>query len=178
VFVPPLERPLTHAFTPHVTLSDDVDQGRLAGALEALRGYVVEVRVDRVHLLQEQRHGDAHRRWVPVADVPFGPRSIVGRGGLELELTTSRLLDPEAAAFETGHWPADEPSPPAAEAPPGCEPLVVVARRRDEVVGVVRGAAGPDRVDITGLLVGPAHRGEGIARHLLAAFHHAADAHR
>lgn len=172
VFVPPLERPLTYPFAPHVTLSDDVAAPRLAAALDVLTDYVVDVRFGRLHLLQEQRHGEAHRRWVPIADVPFGPRVVVGRGGLELELTASHVLDPEAAAFETGHWPDDRPSPPPVEAAPGCTPLVVVARRRDGVVGVVRGGVAPDWVDVASLLVAPAHRREGIGRHLLAAFHH------
>lgn len=173
VFVPPLERPLTHPFAPHVTLGDDVSPERLEAALVALADFTVTIGIDRVHLLQEQRHGDAHRRWVPVADVPLGPRRIVGRGGVELEIVVSRLLDPEGLAFETGAWPDDEPRGPAGDVPVGCEPVVVTARRRDEVVGVARGGVGPGRVELQSVLVDPSHRRQGVARHLVAAFDHA-----
>ena len=174
VFVPPLERPLTHPFVPHVTLADDMDPDRIPRAVAALADYVVEVDLDRVHLLQEQRHGEAHRRWVPLADVPFGRPAVVGRGGFELELGVSRLLDPEAAAFESGSWPDDVPRQPPPGPVPGAEPVVVVARHRGEVVGVARGWFRPDHVELTSILVAPDRRGQGVARHLLAAFHHAA----
>ena len=55
-----------------------------------------------VHLL-EQRH-DAGRRWVPIADVPLGPRVIVGRGGVELELTCASWSTPRA-------WRCSPPCP-------------------------------------------------------------------
>jgi 2'-5' RNA ligase len=176
VFVPPLERDLTFGFVPHVTLSDEVDADRIDAACVVLDAYEVEATFDRVHLLQEQRHGDAHRRWVPIADVPLAPRVVVGRGGVELELTTSELIDPEAVAFETGEWPDDEPRPPVPDLPAGCRPIVVVARHRGEVVGVARGGSAPDRTELVSVLVAQAHRGLGISRHLVAAFDHAAAA--
>ena len=37
------------------------------------------------------------RRWEPVAEVALAPAVIVGRGGLEVELTAGRWVDPEAA---------------------------------------------------------------------------------
>lgn len=176
VFVPPFERSLTHGFVPHVTVSDDMAPDRIAASIAALSGYVVEARFDRVHLLQEQRHGDAHRQWVPIADATFAPKVVVGRGGVELDLSVCRLLDPEAVAFETGTWPEDEPRVPPSDAPPGCEPIVVTARRRGPVVGVARGWADPgaDRSELCSVLVAADQRGQGIARQLEAAFRHAA----
>jgi 2'-5' RNA ligase len=174
VFRPPLERSLTFGFVPHVTLSDEMEPARIAASIAALSGFVVEVTFDRVHLLQEQRHGDAHRQWVPIADASFTPKVVVGRGGVELDLAVCRLLDPEAAAFETGSWPDDEPRVPPSDAPPGCEPIVVTARRRGEVAGVARGWADAERSDVCSLLVAPEQRGQGIARQLMAAFRHAA----
>ena len=109
VFRPPLERSLTFGFVPHVTLSDDMHPDRIAALIAALSGFVVETTFDRVHLLQEQRHGEVHRRWVPIADAPFAPPIVVGRGGVELHLAVTRLVDPEAVDFETGSWPDDEP---------------------------------------------------------------------
>ena len=100
VFVAPLRRSLTFDFAPHVTVRDELAPRLVEMGIEALSDYEVDVTFDRVHLLEEQRHGDARRRWVPVADVAFGPRRVVGRGGVELELTISTILDPEATAFE------------------------------------------------------------------------------
>ena len=175
VFVAPLQRSLTFDFTPHVTLRDDLAPHLVEKGIEVLADYLVDVRFDRVHLLEEQRHGDAHRRWVPVADVPFGPRRVVGRGGVELELTVSTLLDPEATAFEAEELPDPAPDVTVHDERGGGAPVVVVARRRGRVVGVVRGVAGGDGGDVRSLLVGRADRGLGVARHLLAAFHHAAE---
>jgi 2'-5' RNA ligase len=175
-FRPPLERPLTFAFVPHVTLADDMVAERIAASLGALSGYVVEATFDRVHVLHEQRHGDAHRRWVPVADAPFAPAVVVGRGGVELDLAVTRLLDPEAAAFEGAAWPEDEPQRPSSTTPAGATSVVVTARRRGRVVGVARGWADHDHVELRSILVGPDERGQGIARHLMAAFRHAAAA--
>jgi 2'-5' RNA ligase len=175
VFRPPLERPLTHGFVPHVTISDDMEPERIAASISALSGFVVEATFDRVHLLHEQRHGEVHRRWVPVADVRFAAPIVVGRGGVELDLAVSALVDPEAVAFETGAWPDDEPAVPRSDAPAGCEPVVVTARRHGVVVGVARGWAGVDRAELCSVLVAADQRGQGIARHLMAAFRHAAD---
>ena len=174
VFVAPLRRPLTFDFTPHVTVRDDLAPGLVEMGIEALSGYEVDVTFDRVHLLEEQRHGDARRRWVPVADVAFGPRRVVGRGGIELELTISTILDPEATAFE-GAERAEAP-PPEHEQRGDAPPLVVVARQRGRVVGVARGVVGPDGGLVRSVVVGRADRGLGVTRHLLAAFHHAVGA--
>lgn len=174
VFLPPLERSLTFGFVPHVTLSDDMEPERIEASIEALSGFVVETAFDRVHLLQEQRHGEVHRRWVPIADAPFAPLIVVGRGGVELHLAVTRLVDPEAVAFETGSWPDDAPHVPRSDAPPGCEQVVVTARRRDAVVGVARGWGGSSRSELRSLLVAPDQRREGIARQLVSAFVHAA----
>lgn len=179
VFVTPFARPLTFAFTPHVTLDDDVDPARIGSAIELLRHWAADVRIDRVHLLQEQRHGDAHRRWVPVADVPLRPRRIVGRGGLELELTVSSLMDPEAQAWAhdvsgDGFWSLPEVEVHRCHR----DGVVVVARHRGEVVGVVATDPSSRSSDPGGLaptarvLVAPHRRRQGIGRHLLAAHDH------
>lgn len=175
VFRPPLERPLTFGFVPHVTIADDMAPERIVAAIAALSGFVVEASFERVHLLQEQRHGDAHRQWVPIADAPFAPPIVVGRGGVELDLAVCRMVDPEAVAFETGSWPEDEPTVPRSDAPTGCESIVVTARRRGPVVGVARGWAGGGRSELCSLLVAPDQRGQGIGRQLVAAFRHAAE---
>ena len=142
-FAFPLERHLTWPFVPHVTLADGTEAERIAAGLLALADFTLPVAFDRVHLLQE---GD-QRTWRPLADCPLGPPDLVGRGGFELELTPSDLLDPEAAAFLAATAPGrDLGGPP-----------YVVARHRWTVVGVA-GASGT--------VVASEHRDHGIADHL------------
>ena len=137
VFAYPLERSLTWPFVPHVTLADNAGPERIAAALTALSDYRTTVSFDRLHLLEE---GD-QRTWRPIADCALGPPDLVGRGGFEVELTTSDLLDPEAEAFLAGHG-----------GEPGAPPYVV-ARHRWSVVGVA--TAGQT-------LVAPEHEAYGI----------------
>jgi 2'-5' RNA ligase len=162
VFVPPLERMLTWPFVPHVTIAETFDDRRVDAAVETLSSYRNDVVFDRIHLLRETRTHDQHRTWEPVADYPFRPRAVIGRGGLALELTVSHLADPEASAFERAEW-AD---PVTHDIPPLAEPLVVVGRRDGRVVGVARGWMGAGIAECTSVIVGVAHRGQGIARHL------------
>ncbi len=173
VFVAPLERSLTHPFVPHVTLADDMAPERIAAALEALSGFVVEATFERVHLLEERREGEK-RRWIPIADAPLAPVAVVGRGGVELELAVTRLLDPEAKAFEAHVRSDDGPVPVATDAPSGTESLVVTARRRGAVVGVARGWSGAGAQDLVSVMVDGEQRNQGIARQMVGAWRHAA----
>lgn len=155
VFVAPLARKLTHAFEPHVTLDDDADPSRIPAVCASLGDYSIDVVFERVHLLQERHGDDGTRRWVPVADVPLGPRVVVGRGGVELELTASSLIDPEALdLFATlGRTP---PNPHNAA-------TVVAARRRGGLVGVATSVPGEAEPIV---LVARDQRGQGIADQL------------
>lgn len=143
VFQQPLERTLTWPFVPHVTIADELDPDRIPAALVALADYAAEITVDRVHLLQE----GPGRRWEPIADAPFAPPAVIGRGGLPLELTTTEQLDPEAAALG-----------PAVR-------VAVTARRDGRVVGTATGQ----------LAVDAEHRDEGIEDHLRARLWHELD---
>lgn len=138
VFAYPLERKVTWAFVPHVTLADGTAPGRIEAALVALADYAAVATFDRVHLLEEGEQ----RSWRPLADCPLGPPDLVGRGGFEVELTTSELLDPEAAEFLG-----------AQGAEVGAAPFVV-ARHRWEVIGVATGS---------GMAVAPTHQAHGVA---------------
>jgi len=164
VFVPPLARTLTWPFVPHVTLADDAGADRVDASARVLAGYQAAVAVDRVHLLQEVRDGEP--RWQPLADVEFGPPSVVARGGpLAVELVRSRRPDPEGMALLLAQGVDDSLW---SDASAGTLSLVVTARRQDAVVGVagvwLRPGAGR-----RGVLVAPEHRGQGIGRHLGAA---------
>lgn len=165
VFRPPLERSLTWPFMPHVTIADEADPARIEAALVAMAGYRRAVTIDRVHLLRE---GEG-RRWQPIADVPFTAPAVVGRGPLELVLSTTDALGADGWTFAEREWPlfnADRYGPdwPAEQA------FAITARRHGDVVGYAEGFVQGQRALLGMLMVGAAHRGEGIGSHLLAAF--------
>ena len=85
VFQPPLARRLTYEFVPHVTLANEVDPGRIGPALAALADYRINVVLDRIAVLQE---GEGHR-WTPIGEAVFSGSWVVGRGGVELELSVT-----------------------------------------------------------------------------------------
>ena len=71
---PPLERPLTRAYVPHVTLADEFDPDRIPAAVATLADYVVDVRFEAVDLLEEGRG----RVWRPIAGARFSSRWLPG----------------------------------------------------------------------------------------------------
>jgi 2'-5' RNA ligase len=148
VFVDPLARPLTWPFVPHVTLADEAAPERVAAALVALADYRVEVTFDRVHLLRE----GPGRVWAPIADAPFAPPAVIGRGGLPLELTVSDDPDPEARAITTAR------------------PLTVTARSEGGVAGWATGWCADGSAHIAALVLSQDHRTLDVEGHLLAAF--------
>jgi 2'-5' RNA ligase/GNAT superfamily N-acetyltransferase len=162
VFAPPFERPLSWPWVPHVTIADGVAPERVVAGVAALDRYARVIDVDRVVLLEE---GSA-RTWTPVADAALGPPRIVGRGGLTLELTQSRMIDPEAVGL------VGECDPSAAAGP--FHPIFITARREGRVTGLAAAWTDPlgGRVSV---VVGAAVRGEGVGTHLLA---HVEDAAR
>jgi 2'-5' RNA ligase/GNAT superfamily N-acetyltransferase len=168
VFVPPLERPLTWSFVPHVTIADEMEPGRIAAAVAALAGYRVSVTFERVHLLEESKTPTG-RVWRPIADASFAPPAIVGRGGIEVELTVSQHGDEEVSAFEHGEWDSyrvDMLGPDARDE----DPFTIVARRAGDVVGVSSGYTQGGVAYLRRLMVARADRGLGIGSRLLAAF--------
>ncbi len=164
VFRDPLARPLTWPFVPHVTVADEADPERIAAAQVALCDYRTNLRFDRVHLLQE----GAGRVWAPIADFRFEAPAIVGRGGVELELSVTETLDPEARAFSRQEW--EEHNLAHRGRARGAEPLSITARMDGEVVGVAEGEWGSPTAYLTNLIVARSARGQGIGSRLLAAF--------
>jgi 2'-5' RNA ligase/GNAT superfamily N-acetyltransferase len=157
VFRPPLERPLTWPFVPHLTIADEIDPNRIRTALDVLADYRTEVAIDRVHLLEE----GPGRVWTPIADVPFAAPAVIGRGGWPVEVATTERLDPVAAAFAAEQWGDD-----------GRTRVAFTARRDGRVVGTATGWAEPPggAAYLSDLIVDATTRGEGIGSHLLAAF--------
>lgn len=169
VFTGPLARSLTWPFVPHVTVVDGGAEDRILAAVSALADHVVPVTFDAVALLREHRDEDGVRIWRPLLEARFGGPSVVGRGGLELELDVGRRLagDVErwAAAADEAHRRATAGSGWEPD-----EPVTVTARRGDDVVGVADGACQDGDAHLARLLVDPAVRREGIGSHLLAAY--------
>ena len=168
VFIPPLERPLTWPFVPHVTLADEMDPARIAAAVEALAGYRATVTFERVHLLEESKTA-AGRVWRPIADASFARAAIVGRGGIELELTVSAGADEEVSAFEEREWGAyrvDILGPDARDE----DPFTIVARQGGGIVGVASGYTQGGVAYLRRFIVARAQRELGIGSRLLAAF--------
>ncbi|MBV8561193.1 MAG: GNAT family N-acetyltransferase, partial [Acidimicrobiia bacterium] len=168
VFREPLERPLTWSFVPHVTVADEMDEARIAAAVEALAGYRATVTLERVHLLEETRTA-AGRVWRPIADAAFAAPAVVGRGGIEVELAVTEGLDPEAEAFAKTAWDVYR----AALLGPGArdeEPFAIVARRAGTVAGVATGWTHGGVGHLRELIVAVEDRGLGIGGKLLAAF--------
>jgi 2'-5' RNA ligase/ribosomal protein S18 acetylase RimI-like enzyme len=164
VFQGPLERPLAWPFVPHVTLADGLTEERLEAAVTALVDYRVTVDVDRVHLLRET--GDDHR-WVPLAEARFTAPVVVGRGGVELDLRVTAMLDPEAGAFFEAAWTGHLVDSYGAQAPAD-DPFAITARAAGTVVGVALGTV-RDELVLDRLVVAPGHRGQGIGSQLLRA---------
>jgi 2'-5' RNA ligase len=150
VFTAPLARPLTWPFVPHVTLADDAPPDRIAAAQAALADFHMEFRVSHLHLLEEGQG----RRWQPIADAELGPVAVIGRGGLEVELTRSHQPDPSTAERL------------------GVEPFCITARREGHVVGMVvghvTGGEGGEAI-LVRLDVSEPEWGRGIGSQLVAA---------
>lgn len=176
VFTGPLERSVEFPFVAHCTIADGVGRERIAAALTALADYRVTVTFDRLHLLEEL-HIDGRRRWVPIADAPFGPPAVVGRGGVELELTTTALVDPEGMALVEGAQarpPEDADDDEVLDGdlavPAGARRVVVTARRGGSVVAVAQGWSHPQlQGDVALIAVAPDHHDQGVGRQVRAA---------
>jgi GNAT superfamily N-acetyltransferase len=151
-----------------VTIADEMDAGRIAAAVDALAGYRATVTFERVHLLEETKTAKG-RIWRPIADASFAAPAIVGRGGIELELSVSDDLDPEADAFAQREWAAyrDEVLGPGGRDE---EPFAIVARHSGDTAGVALGWTHGGVAYLRDLIVAAELRDQGIGGKLLAAF--------
>jgi len=111
---------------------------------------------------------------------------IVGRGGVELELTITNLVDPEGAALveaalardpddhDEDEVLDDEVFDDDVSVPAGGSPLAVTARRGGSVVGVARGWSHPQlQGEVTLVAVAAEHHAQGIGRQVHAALERA-----
>jgi 2'-5' RNA ligase/GNAT superfamily N-acetyltransferase len=166
VFREPLARTLTWPFVPHVTLADEMAPERIDAALRALAEYTAEVTFDRVHVLQEE----PGRVWRPIADATFAAPAVIGRGGLEVELSVTVEPDPEGRAFSEREWPVYDALELGLPAGQWQEPFAITAHRDGRVVGLAEGWTLGGVAYLSALIVDAATRGEGVGSHLLARF--------
>lgn len=160
--VAPWDRPDEHAFVPHMTLLSRATQRQIDAGLELFVEPLGDWTVESLVLLERLRLEDGPI-WHPVAAEPLGGPDIVGRGGIEVHLRSidlvepavAELLDPEMAQPlpQGGTWLVT-----VAEAPgnPGV-PIGAAFGRADRRGGVLQRLA-----------VAEGHRGQGVARHVVA----------
>lgn len=156
LFQPPLARPVSWPFVPHVTLADDMDPARIEASVLALRSYGAEITVDGAHLLEQGED----RVWRPIADASFGRPLVVGRGGMPVELWRSARPDPETAPLLTEEF----------EVPAGAVPLTFTARREGAVLGVAVGWSRGGRATLEELVVTEEAGLLAVERHLRKVF--------
>ena len=147
VFTEPLSRDLTWPFVPHVTIADEAVPERIEAALTAMQSFRIRITFERVHLLRE----GPGRVWGPIADATFASPAVIGRGGLELELSVTERPDAEAMSLRDRR------------------PFAITARRDGGVVGVAHGWTRDGVTHVDDLVVAEPDRGQGIGSHLAAA---------
>jgi 2'-5' RNA ligase len=165
VFQPPLARTLSWSWVPHVTLADNAEEARIAAAIEALDRFATVTSFDRVVLLAEARG----RIWRPIADAALRAPAVVGTGGLAVEITRGRVLDPEIRQLIEEAGVVSDLGEVAAACPTGLRlaPIVLSGRREGKAVGTAV-AWRADDGGHAAVIVDPAVRRQGIGGTLLA----------
>jgi GNAT superfamily N-acetyltransferase len=165
----PLRPPSTrleveHPFVPHVTLNQRAPVDSIEPALALLGSYRASYTFPKLTLLEQ----DPAKRWHPITDFPLGGGRVIGRGGLELELTVVGNLDEGTARFAADEWESYS----LEQYGPGFvadDPYAIVARREGGVVGVASGEVRGRICELSRLIVGRRDRGLGVGTHLLRA---------
>lgn len=163
----PLARSTRWPYVPHVTLAEVGDPDRITAAVVAIRDYVVEVEIDRVHLLHEHREDTGRRVWRPLGDRVVGGALTVGRGGLPLDIEFGTVPGPGAARFLTAEWDRFDREEFGGPLPAEAR-FSLTGRRDGRIVGVATGRTQGSRGHLSELMVAAPERGTGVGRHLLA----------
>lgn len=196
--VPLDERP----FRAHMTLRSRASEEQIAAVLEAtsprfmvpatdpvdadVADPLTQWEVRSVHLMEQHHRPGVGTRWESVAEEPFGPLAVVGRGGVELVMRTSSIVD---AGLGRSDHSDDEPDGSDASVPDryGATPeiesadgetLCVTAEPTGAIGKPVGGAVGVVRdrcANLCWLRVDDEHRGMGVGRQVLAHWIHGAN---
>ncbi|HXY43624.1 MAG TPA: GNAT family N-acetyltransferase [Acidimicrobiales bacterium] len=156
------------AFVPHVTINQHMASERIAPAVAALDGYRAPVVFEGVTLLE---FVETERRWHGLFEAPFLQGAVVGRGGVEIELSLSDRLDPVAAEWSRQAWGEYELGQFGPGARPD-EPFAITARVAAELAGVAEGEIRGPVCRLARLMVGAQWRGAGVGTQLLRAIEH------
>lgn len=155
------ERP----FVPHVTIRQRMDRDKLAAAVSVLDGYRARVVLEHVTLLE---YSATERRWRDLCDARFGGPALRGRGGIEIEVSLSRLPDPVVEDWSRRTWEQYAVSQYGPDARPD-EAFTIVARADGVLAGVAEGEVRALTCRLTRLMVAPEWRGAGVGTQLLRA---------
>ena len=131
----PLARDDDRRFVPHVTLDQRIEPERIEAALDTLARYEASIVVERVTILELREH---ERRWRPLTTAALGRPKVVGRGGLEVELSVSSMLDPAGQQFQDREW-AQYSRETYGDAVADEEPFAVTARVAGAIAGTASG---------------------------------------
>ena len=159
-------------FVPHVTINQHMARERIAPAVAALDGYRAHVVFEGVTLLE---FSETERRWAGLFEAPFLEPAVVGRGGVEIELSLSDRLDPIAADWSRRAWElySIQRFGPAGRA---AEAFAITARVAGQLAGAAEGEVRGALCRLGSLMVGADWRGAGVGTQLLRACeHHALD---
>jgi len=164
LLVPPVYRPDTWPFTPHVTLREYVPLELIGPALMLLSGELSPWTVDCLYLLEHLPQAKP-AGWVPILQEPFNLPVVVGRGGIQLRLRTLSLVEPQVEQLlaEYGYDHRSESR--------GQDRLMLVVAELSDQPGMAVAAAvgvlsGPS-AELQQIVVCPEHRRLGIGRQTL-----------
>lgn len=161
-------------FRPHITLREKMNESQIDRVLETFESASFEWansgewEVTSIRLMEQFRTDQRGTYWATVAEEKLAPATVVGRGGVELVIHSSSVVEPEVASL-LGTTPNHLASTK--------QVLCVTAeipRKVGQPVGVVLGDLSPDGAKIGELAVRPDSRGMGIARQLISHWCHLA----
>ena len=163
---PPARHPLP--FVPHVTINQHMEPERIATAVAALEAYRAPVVFEAVTLLE---FVESERRWVALCDAPLGGPAVVGRGGVEIELSVSERLEPVALDWSQRAWEqySDRQYGPGVKAD---APFAITAHVGGDLAGVAEGEVRGPVCRLARLMVSAERRGTGVGSQLLRATEH------
>jgi 2'-5' RNA ligase len=151
IFQPPLSRPLSNEFIPHITVMRRATDDQIEH-IPRLTDFTELVELVNVEILEESIDANG-RHWSLLDDVALGSEFISGRGGLETVLTSSRRAGPDELARQGVDASAD---------------VVITASRHGQIVGVVTARSSHASLDVSSLVVDEGHRGSGVGRSLVS----------
>lgn len=172
----PLDRPDEHDFVPHVTLLQRATDSQVDAGVQLLGSRLGPWQVTSLHLLERLRP-ESGAVWHPVVEEPLGGPRVVGRGGVELHLRSTSVVEQTVAdladlADLAGlTWTAPLPA--------GGDTLVTIAElpgATGVAVGAAWGRAATTGAVLDQVLIDLEHRGHGIARQVVGEWCHAAAA--